>query len=141
MSDITISKTINIDEGIDKERLISMIDEEIHIDFDKVKIEDEGSHYSLYCRVKTKLLNPIVSLKGTIQTNIKGNKARILIDVGTKTNGWFWFTFIIFLFFSPWIFLPIGFFFLMFMYFSQKKKSTEAFQNVFERLSFQSGEF
>ena len=84
-------------------------------------------------------MNPIVSIKGPLRLQIKEQKAKILIDGDTKTNGWFWFTFILafFLLFAGGAGI-ILYIMMFFMHSSQKKKSAEAFQSAFNRIKFES---
>jgi hypothetical protein len=131
MSALTITKIIESDENISKDIIIEKIEEALKKEFNKVKIIDgKDGVPELRCRVKTKLLNPIVSIRGPIKIQTKGNKAKVMIDVDTKTNGWFWFTLIIGLFFLPLLIM------MFFMYSSQKKSSIKSFEKVFERMEF-----
>jgi len=131
MSALTITKIIEAEESISKEEVMEKIEEALKREFDKVKIKDgKDGTPELSCRVKTKLMNPIVTVKGPIKIQIKENKAKIMIDADTKTNGWFWFTILISLFFWPLFILDY------FMYSSQKKSSIQAFEKVFERMEF-----
>tara|TARA_R110000823_G_scaffold96554_31_gene210299 strand:+ start:1157 stop:1567 length:411 start_codon:yes stop_codon:yes gene_type:complete len=131
MSALTISKVIESEEAVSKDTVITKIEEALKKEFDKVKIKNgKDGEPELYCRVKTKLLNPIVSIKGPMKVQTKDNKAKLMIDADTKTNGWFWFTFVVGLFFWPlWLLM-------FFMYYSQKKSSIQAFEKVFERMEF-----
>lgn len=131
MSALTITKVIEAEGAISKEEVMEKIEEALKSEFDKVKIKDgKDGTPELSCRVKTKLLNPIVSIKGPIKIQTKENKAKVMIDADTTTNGYFWFTFIIGLFFWPlWLLM-------FFMYSSQKKASIQSFEKVFERVEF-----
>ncbi len=138
MSALTISKVIESEEAVLKDTVIAKIEEALKKEFDKVKIKNgKDGEPELNCRVKTKLLNPIVSIKGAVRVQTKDNKAKVMIDADTKTNGWFWFTFIIGFVFWPLWGMPwplwLGMFFL---YSSQKKSSIQSFEKVFERMEF-----
>ncbi len=131
MSVLTITKVIEADGEISKNEVIQKIEEALKREFDKVKIkEGKDGTPKLRCRVKTKLFNPIVSVKGPVSIQTKENKAKVMIDGDTKTNGWFWFTFLIGCFF------PILWIMMFFMYSSQKKSSIQSFEKVFERMEF-----
>jgi len=131
MSALTITKVIEADGEISKNEVIQKIEEALKREFDKVKIkEGKDGTLELRCRVKTKLFNPIVSVKGPVSIQTKENKAKVMIDGDTKTNGWFWFTFLIGCFF------PILWIMMFFMYSSQKKSSIQSFEKVFERMEF-----
>ncbi len=136
MSELTITKLIEANERISKDKVIQKIEEALRREFDKVAIKEgkDGSP-ELRCRVKTKLFNPIVSVKGPISIQTKENKAKVMIDGDTKTNSWFWFTFLLGCFF------PILWIMMFFMYSSQKKSSTQSFEKVFERMEFDLKEF
>ena len=131
MSALTITKVIESENKISKEEIFEKIEDALKKEFDKVKVKlNKEGEQELKCRVKTKLLNPIVTMKGPIKVQTKDNKAKVMIDTDTKTNGWFWFTFIIGLFFWPlWVLM-------FFMYSSQKKSSVQSFEKVFERMEF-----
>ncbi|MEX0739829.1 MAG: hypothetical protein WD071_10860 [Pseudohongiella sp.] len=131
MSALTITKVIAFEEVLPKEKVMSKIEDALRKEFDKVEIgAGTDNEPQLYCRVKTKLLNPIVSIKGKINVQTKDNRAKVMIDADTKTNGWFWFTFMIGIFFWPlWLLM-------FFMYWSQKKSSIQSFEKVFERMEF-----
>tara|TARA_B100000809_G_C14827677_1_gene419794 strand:+ start:328 stop:585 length:258 start_codon:yes stop_codon:yes gene_type:complete len=79
--------------------------------------------------VKSKIFNPVVSLKGEIEIKVKERKSKVFIDVDTKLNGWFWFQIIIGLFFPiVWILFGI-------QWWNQKKKSSEIFSNLNNHLN------
>jgi len=131
MSALTITKVIEADEAITKDEVIQKIEEALKSEFDKVKIKvGKDGVPELRCRVKTKLLNPIVSVRAPIKIQTKENKAKVMIDGDTKTNGWFWFTLLIGFTF------PILWIMMFFMYSSQKKSSIQSFEKVFERMEF-----
>jgi hypothetical protein len=136
MSALTITKVIESAEAISKEIVIGKIEEALKNEFNKVKIKrGKDGTPELRCRVKTKLFNPIVSIKGPIKIQTKENKAKVMIDADTKTNGWFWFTFLIGFIFPPlWILM-------FFMHSSQKKSSIQSFEKVFERMEFDLSSF
>lgn len=131
MSALTISKIIESEYAISKDTVMEKIEGALKREFDKVKINNgKDGTPELSCRVKTKLMNPIVTVKGPIKIQIKENKAKIMIDADTKTNGWFWFTILISFLFWPLFIMDY------FIYSSQKKASIQAFEKVFERMEF-----
>ena len=136
MSALTITKVIESKDTITEEIIMREIKEALENEFNKVEISNNKDGIpELKCRVKTKLLNPIVSIRGLIKIQIKEKKAKIMIDADTKTNGWFWFTLIIGLLFWPLLLM------MVYMYISQKNSSIQAFDKVFERMEFDLSEF
>ncbi len=136
MSQMTIAKVVEFDFEPNFQDVLNRLNEAISKEFDNVKIAvGSGSDPMLKCRVKTKLFNPIVSLSGPLKIQTKANKAKVMIDVDTSTNVWFWFTVLVGFFFPPiWIIM-------IFMYFSQRKASVVALEKVFERLAFAASSF
>ncbi|NMB80871.1 MAG: hypothetical protein GYA14_03545 [Ignavibacteria bacterium] len=123
-------KVIEFSEAITQDKVVSILDEIINREFNDVKItKKDDETYEIYCRVKTKMFNPIVSLIGKLKISIKENKAKILIDVNTTTNGWFWFT--VFVTVGCPILIPLD----LYMYYGQRSKSISSFEKVFERLA------
>lgn len=136
MSILTIAKVFKSEATIAKDSVLESIEGALKREFDKVKIkEGKDGTPIIHCRVKTKLWNPIVSLKGPVNIQTKENKAKVMVDADTKTNLWFWFTFLIGCFFWPLLLM------MCFMYSSQKKKSVQSFEHVFERMDFDLGTF
>ena len=132
MSELTITKLVESDKEISKEELSKKIEEALNREFSGAKLyEDKKGDLRFKARVRTKLFNPIVSIKGPVVINANGKKAKILIDGDTTTNTWFWFTAIVFCFF------PILFIAMAFMYFAQKKSSIQSLNKVFDRIEFE----
>ena len=132
MSDVTLTQTIESDMPLSEELVKNALRQALATQFDKFKFNHANPN-QFSCRVKTKLFNPIVSLTGNMQTQIQENKARIMVDAATKTNGWFWFTILFSFFFPP------GFLLDIWLYTSQKKKSIEAFNQALKQIEFQLG--
>jgi hypothetical protein len=136
MSAITLSKVIEAKDTISFVKIIALIEDALKKDFDNVQMRKSANdEFELTCRVRTKLLNPIVSIKGVVKIQINENKAKIMIDADTKTNGWFWFTFFVGIFFMP---LWAG---MVIMFFLQKQSSIQSFNNIFDRMSFEMSNF
>lgn len=135
MGDLSLSKILEIEEGVTKEDIIHKIEDALKRNFDKASVLVKDGSHDVKCRVKTKLWNPIVSLKGPLQVQVKGNKAKVMIDGETKTNGWFWFTLI--LGFG----MPLLWIAMFFMHSGQTKKSQESLRAVFNKLEFDVGSF
>ena len=131
MSELTVTKVLESESELSKDMIITKISDAFKKEFDNVKLKsDKNGESELYCRVKTKLFNPIVSIKGPIKVQTKGKKAKVLIDADTKTNGWFWVTLLLGMLFWPlWVMM-------FFMYRSQKRSSINSFEKVFERMEF-----
>lgn len=132
MSDITLTQTVESDMPLSEEIIKNTLQDVLKDQFANFKF-NKRTPGQFSCRVKTKLFNPIVSLQGTLQSQISGNKARIMIDASTKTNGWFWFTILFSFLFWPLFLLDFW------MFSSQKKKSIEAFNSAFKQMEFKLG--
>ncbi len=90
---------------------------------------------NLYCRVRTQMLSPIVSVAGPVSLMVKDNKAKVMIDGETRANRWYLLLLVISVFFPP-LFLVV-----FLLHFSQKKASKQAFEKVAERLDFDIAQF
>lgn len=85
-------------------------------------------------RVKTMLWNPIVSLAGLVSTKCGDEKCAVNVEYTSRTNAWFWFTFLIGCFFWPlWILM-------IWMWVSQKKKTVIALNNALDSLEYEFAE-
>lgn len=140
---LTFSEVISYDHSpLSEDHVKQSLIDSLKKDFDKVKIKEKKEGDFLRCRIKTKLWNPIVSIKGPLRVQVKDQKAKVLIDGETKTNGWFWFTLILAFFL-----LAAGgaglilFIMMFFMHSSQKKRSAEALESAFRRIRFESESF
>ena len=134
MAEITLTKTIESLQPISDDIIKGALKKILSSKFGKFKFLKKAPNIFV-CRVKTKLFNPIVSLKGDIQTQIQGSKAKVMITATTKTNSWFWFSLICIAFFT----FGIGILVTIWMYHSQKNASIEAFKQAFEQLEFELG--
>ena len=110
---------------------------------DEVKLNDEintlisdafsvrsNSDGELLLRHRTKLFNPVITLKvdKDVSVGIDDDKATILIDTETRFNGWFWFTSVTSLLFPPVYLL------LIWMYTSQRDKSYKMMKNIMTKI-------
>ena len=136
MSQLTVTKVVEFDGEPNFQEVLNRLRDAVEREFDKVDIQvGRTPSPMLYCRVKTKLFNPIVSLSGPISIQTKGSRAKIMIDADTATNGWFWFSLVLGFFF------PLLWLLMAYMYLSQKKASAVALEKVFERLAFGNSTF
>lgn len=137
MSKYTVTKVLELTEDTPKDTIIENIKDAIQKEFKKVKIKtNKKGEVLLQCQIKTKFLAPsVVSIRGPIHVQTKGNKAKIMIDADTKTSGDFWFLIMLgFMFVFPVFLLP-------FLYFTQKKSAIVSLEKVLERMDFTCGDF
>ncbi|OCJ64173.1 hypothetical protein A6U96_10285 [Agrobacterium tumefaciens] len=87
-------------------------------------------------RIKGSVFNPIISFTGTLEIEMRENKSRFRFDGKTHTNGWFWFTLLVFLL----LFFPL-LLVLTAMYSSQNKKLLTALEQVGDRVRFLTSEW
>ena len=132
MSDLTLTATIETEEPVGEEDVRMALARALNEKFDKFAFNKQDPQ-SFSCRVKTKLFNPIVSLKGIIQTQIKENRAKVLINASVNVNGWFWITILFSLFFWPLFIVDYW------MYATQKNDSYEALRQALNQVEFNLG--
>ncbi|QSP93844.1 hypothetical protein LPB19_11620 [Marinobacter salinisoli] len=121
-----------------EDEVFQILEKALGTEFQLVKMKPKKKKTDtrdLYCRVKTKMLSPTVSVAGPISLMVKDARAKVMIDGETRANRWFLFLFVISVFFPP-LFLILG---VLFM--SQKKASKHAFERVTERLDFDTAQF
>ena len=129
MSEISYDYRLSLEDNISKEDILNETKNYLHRNFNKVKFEENSLENVFSSRVKSKILNPVVSLEGKIEIKVKERKSKVFINVDTKLNGWFWFEIILGLFFPIiWILLGI-------QWWTQKKKSSEIFSNLNNHLN------
>ena len=131
-----LTRTFSRTNETDNLRMLGAVRAALEKTFDATKFTTPkdttaGNTENFVGRVKTKLLNPIVSLKGTYSVAVTDQSASVRFDTSTKTNGWFWFTLLLCLFFWPLILL------VMWMWFSQKKKTNEALNSALNQVEFE----
>lgn len=107
--------------------------------FDKFEYTAESyGRISFNSRIKTKILNPCVSLKGIVQPDIKDGKTRIMVNIKAKPNGWFWFgiglSVVLTIIFPLFVVLYFAFDFLL--YYLQKNTSLENSKLAFEQFKY-----
>jgi hypothetical protein len=94
-------------------------------------VEGQPDRQTFAGRVKTKLFNPIVSIKGLLRVTTTAEQAAVNIDYDTKTNVWFWFTFLIGCFFWPlWVLM-------VWMWMSQKKRTDAALVSALNSIEYE----
>ncbi len=107
--------------------------------FDKFEYTtDSYGHIKFNSRIKTKIINPCVSLKGIVQPNIKDGKTQIMVNIKAKPNGWFWFgiglSVVLTIIFPLFVVLYFAFDFLL--YYMQKNTSLENSKRAFEQFKY-----
>jgi hypothetical protein len=122
-------------KGVSSDRLITVAQLAMDRVLDKTKYEFVDAlgtpHRTFKGRVKTKLWNPIVSIKGLLRVTAGEDQSAVNIDYDTKTNGWFWFTFLIGCFFWPlWLLM-------IWMWISQKKKTDAALISALDSIDYE----
>jgi hypothetical protein len=100
MSEISYDYRLSLEDNISKEDILNETKNYLHRNFNKVKFEENSLENVFSSRVKSKILNPVVSLEGKIEIKVKERKSKVFIDVDTKLNGWFWFEIILGFFFQ-----------------------------------------
>lgn len=129
MADITITRSLNNVSALTDDQVRTTLVQCLKEDFDKF-ITNQHDTKKFSGRVKTKMFNPVVSFRGQMRLARTGAQTNVLISVNTTTNGWFWFTII-------WGFVfPFTFLLLWWLYVSQKKRGTEAFEGALKRADF-----
>ena len=91
MGTFSITKDLETN-NLSEEKIFTSFEKLLPSYFDKIKTSIENEKKIVYCRKKSPILNPIVSIKATATTKIKENVTTVMIIAQTKTNGWFWFT-------------------------------------------------
>jgi hypothetical protein len=135
MPELTVSKIIASEENIPVAVVMEKLIAALKSEFNKVKISNKNADPEISCRVKTKLFNPIVSIKAPVKIQSKEKKIKILIDGAIKTNGWFWFTALIGIPF------PLLWVMMIFMYSAQKKSSAKSMDNVLQKIEYDLSDF
>lgn len=121
-----------------QDEVFQILEKALRTEFQLVKMKQKkkkSDTRNLYCRVKTQMLSPIVSVAGPVSLMVKDNRAKIMIDGETRANRWFLFLFVISVFFPPLFLL------MLVLHLSQKKASKQAFEKVAERLDFDTAQF
>lgn len=142
MSNISLTANFELDDTLKSSNsydaiVIEYFQKALEKHFDKVSFhENNPLHFT--CLLKTKIVNPCVSLKVVLHTKYHGNKVKVLIDVFTKPNGWFWFAIIISIVLTiiyPWlVFLYFLIDYLLYSY--QKRISINNLNQAFKKFKF-----
>ncbi len=107
--------------------------------FDKFQYKNNANDYlNFECKIKTKLINPCVTLNGIAQSDVKDGKLKIMVNIKAKPNGWFWFGIALSVFLTilyP-LFVVLYFAFDFIVYYLQKNKSIENARLAFEQFKF-----
>ncbi|AOY88056.1 hypothetical protein BKP64_07660 [Marinobacter salinus] len=138
MKDQSRTKTLEFDAPKTEQEVYALVQNALKSEFQTVKLNEKKKKKDfreVYLRVRTKMLSPIISLRGPLSVQVKDNKARVNIDGKTMANRWYLFLFILC------VFLPPLFLLLLMLFVSQKKSSNEAIDKVFERLEFDSSAY
>lgn len=126
------SKVYNV-SGITNDELIGKVQTALMTAFSNPRfkfVENNMTVRTFKVRVQSKLLNPIVSLKGLMRVKCDTNQCAVKLEYDTKTNFWFWFTFLIGCFF------PILWILMIWMWSSQKRRTIEALTSVLDSLDY-----
>jgi len=129
------SKVYNV-SGVTEDELIGKVQTALMSVFSKPKF-NFVDHYmnvrTFKLRVNSKLMNPIVSLKGLMRVKCEENQCAVKLEYDTRTNFWFWFTFLVGCFFWPlWIIM-------IWMWSSQKRRTLEALTSALEAVEYDLG--
>jgi len=134
VAEIALNKMIEAELPMSEDIIKDALKRILKTKFSKFKFR-KNSPGAFVAQIKTRLFYPIVVLKGDIQTQIQGTKAKIMITATTKTNAWFWFLALTALVFTFGICLLL----MLWIYSTQKNASVEAFKQSFEQLEFELG--
>lgn len=94
-------------------------------EFNKLKFRTKKGKHIVEGRIRTSMINPVVSFVGNYDIEIRDQKARIKLDARSRPNGWFWITLILFfLIFFPLIII------LILMVNNQKRRMKEGFERA-----------
>ena len=136
MANFSVSKVVKGD-GASAALVQTSIIESLKKNFDNVKVrvnENTGCPV-ITGRIRTKIWNPMVSIKAELKMVEKSDRVKVLLDGATETNGWFWFTILASFFFWPLFIVDY------FMYTSQTKASVDAFEQSLHKLEFEFSDF
>ena len=122
-----------------KDNIKQHLSDAFSVYFDKFKYTSYHDGFmSFDCQVKTTILSPCITLKGFAQTKIKEDKMKIIVNIKTEPNGWFWFNIIVSVVII--LFYPLLFVFCFaidfILYYTQKNKSIENARKAFEQFRF-----
>jgi hypothetical protein len=131
MGSLALSVTLSASQPLTSLEVEQMFLTEMTNTFTSFRIKERSGNKVASGRIKTAVLNPVVSFTGNLLIETKGDKARLRFDGKTKTNGWFWFTFFLMLvLFFPMLLV------LFLMFHSQSKRTVTDLDRVKERMQF-----
>ena len=129
MASFSVSKEIKSNSKLLDESVNSSFEKLLPDYFDKIKTVEENNKRVFSGQKKTTFLNPIVSLKATTTVKIGEDFTTIMIRAQTKTNGWFWFTSFLGIFF------PILWLMMIGMWFYQSNECKSALQMTLDQMA------
>lgn len=131
MSEISIQAVFRTRQPLLPIEIEQAFIEELRQSFSKISVTEKRGTRRITGRIIPRILNPVVSFTGMIAAETRGEKGRLQFTGRTHTNGWFWFTLLLFLLVAfPLILL------LLVIYWQQTKKAVTAFEKARERVEF-----
>ncbi len=89
-------------------------------------------------RIRTSILNPVVSVVGEFKAHADESKGKVTVDVSIRPNGWMWFmlatSVVATLFYFPLFWLWFGIDIVLYIY--QKNRTLERMREAFEEFKF-----
>ena len=129
MASFSVSKEIKSNSKLSYESVISSFEKLLPDYFDKIKTTEENDKKVFSGQKKTAFFNPIVSLEGTTTVKTGEDFTTVMIRAQTKTNGWFWFTGFIGIFF------PILWAVMIGLWFYQSNECKSALQMTLDQMA------
>ena len=126
------SKVITLKDDLTSEQVLCKLRDVLDNQFDATEYV---GNVSFVGRVKTKLMNPVVTMCGTMNAETNDGRAKVSLSVDNKLNMWFWFTLLL-CFMVPFVFVI-----LIWMFISQKNAGYEQFDSVLAKLEDDIGSF
>lgn len=130
MSKFFCTKVLKFSRTLTNEQILGAFEKTLSNSFTKVKVNKNTSPHQFSGQIKTKLFNPIVTVKGQFNIKLKKDEASIMIDANPTTNAWFWVT-LCFAFVAPFLFIL-----MIYMWHNQNKNIENALVNSLEQISF-----
>lgn len=123
-------------QSLSRMEIEQLFRQEFERSFTNVRMKDRKGKKLVTGRIKGGVFNPVVSFTGTLEIHTKENEAQFRFDGKPHTNGWFWFTFLVFLL----LFFPL-LLVLAAMYSSQNKNLLTGLEQVGDRVRFLTSEW
>jgi len=130
MGKFLCTKDLKFSRNFTAEMILVEFEKTLSNSFTKVNVDKNTSPHQFSGQIKTKLFNPIVTVKGQFNLKLNKDEASIMIDANPTTNAWFWGT-LCFAFVGPFLF-----FLMLYMWHNQNKKIDDALVNSLEQMSF-----